>query len=205
MDMLAKADCRSSLINSTHIYQSKASPHPDFEAYQSCVYTQVPTPPASEYEDSLQLNGLGESTVTVSTAFYPGSEVDPHPTDLILGSLDGVFFYVHHHRLLRASANQFNSLLSLSYSSRSGEDCPVVALPDHSSVLNIVLHAIYEMSVSQFSPSTADLSSGIAALRIYGLPIDKCLVIFASLSSSHARCTSGTDQNIRIGSFIRFA
>ncbi|KDQ56995.1 hypothetical protein JAAARDRAFT_280219 [Jaapia argillacea MUCL 33604] len=152
---------------SSYNYRPKSSPRTDARSpEQRNVYpAQILTPPDSE--DPTR-------TVTVSTVFYPGSSVHPYPIDLILASSDGVFFYVHHRQLLHASLNSFNSLLSHSYPSRSpDENCPVVPLPDHSLVLNILLHVIYDIPFSQFSPSMENLSNAVEALKTYGLPLDR--------------------------------
>jgi len=135
---------------------------------------QAPTPPEShdgtpsiEHEESSD----GQTTlVSVSTTFYPGSNNDPLPPDLILLSADSVFFYVHLHILTEASDNGFRSLLPPPPT--KGKDAslsPVIPLSESSTVLNIILHCIYDMSCAQYSPTFDVLTAAVSALPTYGV------------------------------------
>jgi hypothetical protein len=46
---------------------------------------------------------------------------------------------------------------------------PILAVPEHSSVFNIMLHAIYDISCIQYSPSLDTLIGGVRALKTYGV------------------------------------
>lgn len=98
--------------------------------------------------------------VSVSTTFYPTAQLD---SDVILLSSDSVFFYVHSHILLKHSDNAFHSLL-LSPSHDS-----IVDIQDSSAVLNIILHTIYELSCSHYSPSPSTLINAVTRLPYYGI------------------------------------
>lgn len=120
--------------------------------------------------------------VSVSTTFYPGSNNDPAPTDLVLLSTDCVFFYVHFQRLLAASDNGFNRLLLTPRRETFGNDenatVPsdmIISLPEPSAVLNVILHAIYDLSCAQYSPSFDVLSAAVEALKVYGVSLPKVL------------------------------
>ncbi|EPQ55607.1 hypothetical protein GLOTRDRAFT_121153 [Gloeophyllum trabeum ATCC 11539] len=143
--------------------------------------SQIPTPPPSEgspepsssSQDTAQPDAV---TVAVSTAFFPGSQIDPLPSDLILASSDLVFFYVHSHRLLSSSSNKFNGLLGMTdhgggagthaFDNVSG--IPLVSVPESSTVLNVLLHVLYHLPFSHYSPTTDTLVATISALRTYG-------------------------------------
>ncbi|KAI0311973.1 hypothetical protein OF83DRAFT_701659 [Amylostereum chailletii] len=152
--------------------QDKLSPssslsHPSPTAlYTPQILSQVPTPPESHHgsPDDEQNHS---TVVSVSTTFHPGATLDSTPTDLSILSSDSVFFYVHTRRLLDGSINGFNNFLP---SSNKPEDHtgPILALPEHSSVLNVVLHTIYHMSAMEYSPPLAAIVSAVDALQVYG-------------------------------------
>lgn len=104
--------------------------------------------------------------VSISTTFYPGAQLHSLPPDIVLLSSDAVFFYVHSHILLQVSDNSFHSFLSQSTSS---DPETIVEIPETSTVLNIILHAIYEISCSHYSPSLSNLVNAVTQLPYYGI------------------------------------
>jgi len=106
--------------------------------------------------------------VSVSTTFYPGAQLHPAPPDAILLSSDAVFFYVHSHLLHEASDNSFHSLLSPSTPSFQDRES-VLEIPETSAVLNIILHTVYQMSCSHYSPSFSDIVTAVTQLPYYGI------------------------------------
>ncbi|KAJ7591132.1 hypothetical protein C8J56DRAFT_553646 [Mycena floridula] len=167
-----------------------ASEHVETE--KSSPVQQIPTPPLSDSGTPPTSNEPIEEEsilVSVSTTFHPtaqltqpGSQQSP-PPDLALLSNDSVFFYVHSSRLLAASDNQFRSLLS------NVGNSFVVSVPESSQVLNIILHAIYDLSCASYSPSFETLVAAVNRLPIYGVrPIDRILPKSGLYSSllSHA-------------------
>lgn len=151
--------------------------------------TQVPTPPVRGLHAQTMLNMTchlcqesftaspvdsapdENALVSVSTTFFPGAQNHALPPDLVLLSSDSVFFYVHLHVLLAASDNSFNSLLPPSPKAKSGPMGPVVLVSESSTVLNIVLHAVYDMSCSHYSPSFESLAAALNAMTIYGISL----------------------------------
>ncbi|EPQ52882.1 hypothetical protein GLOTRDRAFT_80112 [Gloeophyllum trabeum ATCC 11539] len=120
---------------------------------------------------------VGEGlTISVSTAFYPGAAVDPLPPDLILASADSVFFYVHSNRLLRCSQNGFNASLPIPLTEMYTGDCPILAATETSTVLNIVLHAIYDLPFEQYSPTSECLVGAVQSLHKYGAVLKQLVV-----------------------------
>lgn len=107
----------------------------------------------------------------MSTTFYPGANTDAQQTDIILLSSDSVFFYVHSARLLAASENGFNSHLPFASKNNNSDSDAIIAIPERSAVINIVLHAMYGMSCTHYSPSFEELEEAIAALQIYGITV----------------------------------
>ena len=102
----------------------------------------------------------------MSTTFFPGSEHLASPPDTVLLTTDNVFFYVHSHLLLAASDNRFRELLQ----QHSNAQDPVISVPENSTVLNIVLHSVYDMSCVQYSPSFSTIITAVNRLAVYGIP-----------------------------------
>jgi len=115
---------------------------------------------------------------------------DP-PPDLILSARNATIFYVHRKRILGASANDFNGKLS-STSPDSEDNRPIIVLPYSSTVVNLLLHAVYDnddgrSQIQGGTPSLLDLSSTIRALRDYGIRLETSIsessTLFGFLSS----------------------
>ncbi|KZT72512.1 hypothetical protein DAEQUDRAFT_588028 [Daedalea quercina L-15889] len=143
--------------------------------------SQVPTPPASNQGSPGEVNPEIDSVVSVSTTFFPAANLNPLPPDLILLSSDAIFFYVHSHQVLSASENGFRGLLPMKPSSGLhpalkalglSEDLgPVIPLPEPATVLNVVLHIIYDISCAHYSPSLDTLSAAVDSLAEYGVSV----------------------------------
>ncbi|KAF8497340.1 hypothetical protein JB92DRAFT_1027999 [Gautieria morchelliformis] len=134
------------------------------------------TPPDSP--SSISPPQLSENTlISISTTFFPGAQNNSSPSDLVLLSADSVFFYVHSHVLLSASQNSFNHLLPAESMTHDAE--AIVPVPESSQVLNVVLHTIYNLSCSHYSPSIANLSASLLSLKRYGI----CLSSYISPST----------------------
>ncbi|KAI5118984.1 hypothetical protein M0805_001123 [Coniferiporia weirii] len=143
----------------------------------------VLTPPDSHASSPVEnRKAEGNACIAVSTTFFPGANIDSVPIDLIIVSSDSVFFYVHSRRLLSASDNEFNSHLPIKRELLDSD--PILSLPETSLVINILLHTIYSMSCSHYSPSLADLSAAIAALKVYGLPLQTSLAPGSPLATT---------------------
>jgi len=110
----------------------------------------------------------GNTLVSVSTTFFPGAQHLAIPPDTILLSSDSVFFYVHSHLLIAASENGFRGLLPAPAPSSKDRD-PIITIPDNSTVLNIILHTVYDMSCAHYSPSFATLVTAVNRLPMYGI------------------------------------
>ncbi|KLO14552.1 hypothetical protein SCHPADRAFT_903224 [Schizopora paradoxa] len=91
---------------------------------------------------------------------------------------------------MSASENGFNQLLpsAMKKSNPNDTEC-IINLPETSTVLNIVLHAIYGLSCAHYSPSLTDISTAISTLKVYGFPLRTYLAPATPLSTtllSHA-------------------
>ncbi|TFY50179.1 hypothetical protein EVJ58_g11154, partial [Rhodofomes roseus] len=143
--------------------------------------SQVPTPPASNQGSPGEVNAEINAVVSVSTTFFPAANLNPLPPDLILLSSDAVFFYVHSHQVLSASENGFRGLLpmkptkgphpALKVLGLSEDLGPIIPLPEHATILNIMLHCIYSLSCAHYSPSLDTLSAAVDGLAQYGIPV----------------------------------
>ncbi|KAF8627193.1 hypothetical protein AX15_004511 [Amanita polypyramis BW_CC] len=131
---------------------------------------QVPTPPHSHDASPVVNDSLENSAtlISVSTTFYPGGQHHALPPDVVLLSSDNVFFYVHFHVMLATSENAFNSLLPLGPHS-TGDQELVITVPEVSAILNIILHAIYDMSCAHYSPPFPLLVNAVDCLPVYGI------------------------------------
>ena len=49
---------------------------------------------------------------------------------------------------------------------------PILAVPEPSAVLNVLLHTIYDMSCAHYSPSFEQMVSAVHAMKDYGIPPD---------------------------------
>ncbi|PBK71246.1 hypothetical protein ARMSODRAFT_955033 [Armillaria solidipes] len=97
----------------------------------------------------------------MSTKFNADFIHNGKPPDTRLGSSDLVLFLVHRHMLVDASTNRFNTLLD---SLR-----PFTTVPETSDFLNIILHAVYGLSCSQFRPTIDTLMTAVCLFPKYGL------------------------------------
>lgn len=116
----------------------------------------------------------------ISPTFNPLALLGPSSTspDEVLRSLDGVLFYVHRGVLLTASSNAF---AGLPFSSLTTP----LDVPETSPVLNIILHAVYNLSCAAFSPVLETLATALNNMGRYGLTpkrlVDPTTAIFAVL------------------------
>ncbi|KAI0353477.1 hypothetical protein OH77DRAFT_601272 [Trametes cingulata] len=140
---------------------------------------QMMSPPNSEKGSPADLQDMvpqdhvpGNTVVSVSTTFHPGANLLPIPADLIFLSSDGVFFYVHTTQVLAMSTNRFNNLVPPPpVKSKVRDDLgPVVPLPEGATVLNVILHAVYEISCAHYHPSIDTLVAAVDAMAAYGFP-----------------------------------
>lgn len=115
----------------------------------------------------------------ISASFHPGARLFQSEPDLILVPRDCVYYYVHRGILLGASDNDFNS--SISVAAVDDGDYVVspvfVPVPESSSVLNVVLCAIYGISSAQYCPTLDTLSQALSSLKTYGVSLS---VVIAS-------------------------
>jgi hypothetical protein len=110
----------------------------------------------------------GNNLVSISTTFFPSTAPDSLRADAVLLSSDGVWFYVDSVRLLAASENNFNSLLPVHPNNPFGY---ITAVPESSVVINIVLHAIYDISCAKYNPPFDAIVVALSALKTYGVSL----------------------------------
>lgn len=80
-------------------------------------------------------------------------------------SQDNVYFYVHAVQLLAESDNFFGAMLVFPFGPSQH-----IMVAEQSSVFNIVLHAIYNISSALYDPTDEDIISAVHALQKYGIP-----------------------------------
>ncbi|KZT74088.1 hypothetical protein DAEQUDRAFT_761539 [Daedalea quercina L-15889] len=133
------------------------------------------TPVGTPMEKPEAVDPSENATVSVSYAFHPYTSFDKLAPDLVLASLDHVFFYVHYHKVLAASDNGFATLLS-SCKFTLAEYPPIAAIPEPAEVLNIIVHTIYGMPALEYHPSFETVSATLDALPRYGMSPKRIVV-----------------------------
>ena len=104
--------------------------------------------------------------ISVSTTFFPGAH--SLESDLCFSSSDSVLFYAHSQVILAASENAFSSFLSGFFSKENRRDI-VFNIPEESAVLNVILHALYNISCAQHSPSLQTLVKAVDRMQYYDI------------------------------------
>ncbi|THV08616.1 hypothetical protein K435DRAFT_814998 [Dendrothele bispora CBS 962.96] len=131
---------------------------------------QAPTPPDSHDGSPVcDAHSDGNVLVSVSTTFYPGANIHSFPPDIALLSADSVFFYVHSQILLSTSNNNFRKLIPSSPPSKGAAQDLVIHVPEQSPVLNVILHAVYDMSCAHYSPPFEVLVMAVNSFHDYGI------------------------------------
>ncbi|RPD54045.1 hypothetical protein L227DRAFT_589094 [Lentinus tigrinus ALCF2SS1-6] len=113
-------------------------------------------------------NSPGTTLASVSTAFNLNSRLLPIPPDIVLITLDGVLFYVHTKKLLRSSSNRFNGLLSPKREALLHPEA-LLSVDEHSSVMNIVLHSVYNLSCAHYNHPLETLCAAVDAMSKFGI------------------------------------
>ncbi|KAJ7158365.1 hypothetical protein C8R43DRAFT_995717 [Mycena crocata] len=131
----------------------------------SAARCELPTPPDSQHSSRTPEDK--NILVSVSTTFFPAVQHRFRPPDLILLSNDSVHFYVHSELLLDVSDNRFRAMLPIS--PVEGDEPPILSISEPSPVLNIILHAIYDMSCAHYSPPFETLVNAVDSMPIYGI------------------------------------
>lgn len=112
---------------------------------------------------------------TISTAFNFTDNADERQSDLVIVSSDSVLFYVNSSRLIEASSNGFNGHFPHTPRADTSNNDLVIALPERSTVINLLILAVYRMPCTQYMPSFEDLSETVGTLNIYGFPTESYL------------------------------
>ncbi|EIW80428.1 hypothetical protein CONPUDRAFT_56935 [Coniophora puteana RWD-64-598 SS2] len=161
------------------------------EYTKAFVPSQIPTPPPSDtetspdpttpFQDSFTAAQTSTpesdppdetSLTTVSRTFRPDSRIHTYYPDLVLLSSDSIHFYISYNVLYSLSSNAFNGLLPMSQN-QPIRDAAVINVPEHSDVLNVVLHTVYGVSCSQYAPAFESLSAAVGALDKYGYSLSQ--------------------------------
>lgn len=109
--------------------------------------------------------------VSVSTAFHPG--IIPTP-DTTLSSSDGVLFYVHSPTLIQACPELFSSYLRTPFTDPKFRH-HVIALDTPSGALNVIIHALYNMSPESNRPDVDTLILAVDHMPLYSVTPDRVL------------------------------
>jgi len=108
----------------------------------------------------------------VSRTFNLGTS--PPPDSCLLSS-DGVFFYIHLSTIHRRFPAAFESHLDLALTT-SDNTVNTVVLDCSSTTLNIILHALYDISLDNYEPNADAIISSIDLMASYGLQPEKIVL-----------------------------
>ncbi|KAF5378212.1 hypothetical protein D9757_009176 [Collybiopsis confluens] len=136
-----------------------------------------PTPSSPSPLQNFPAFPEAETTFSTSTEFSPHKSWKSLSPDVFFSSSDYVLFYVHSQLILAASDNQFHSLITHPCDS-------VIAVPDPSQILDVILRQLYNTPPRQFSASLEVLISAVERLPFYGISIKKSVVAHSPLHSS---------------------
>ncbi|KIK62764.1 hypothetical protein GYMLUDRAFT_490373 [Collybiopsis luxurians FD-317 M1] len=129
---------------------------------------QAPTP-LSPVDNRQKSQGIFDlpAGLSVSTAFPAQARWHALAPDIAFTTTDSVLFYVHSHIILAASENRFGFLIPPPSMQQSTD--PVIRVLETSSILNIILHLVYNMPCEQYSPPFKTLSDAVDRLSSYGI------------------------------------
>lgn len=124
---------------------------------------------------------------TVSSVFSLGRNRG-HPEDLPLGTNDSVLFYVSAALLLQASSNRLGGLIPV----QVAEKYEIVHVPVPAAVLDMILHAIYDMPLAQHIVTLETVALVTTTLRAWGIrpqtyiaPKKPLFILITSLAPLH--------------------
>lgn len=89
----------------------------------------------------------------------------------MLVSVDKIYFYVHLHRLLGASSNEFDMRLPTEGISYSADDPFPIRVSEPADVVNVILHTMYEQSCRRYNPPFGTISKAVKGLKKYGVSL----------------------------------
>ncbi|KAF9029340.1 hypothetical protein BDZ89DRAFT_1159874, partial [Hymenopellis radicata] len=116
---------------------------------------------AGDFAGKRNLTESSDDISSVSTAFHPDAHLIPSaPPDIVLKTSDSVLFYVDRSVLDDVSNNAFGTLLTMAR---------IILVEDDSNILNIILHALYDIPSAPYNPSFATLVCAVDRLPLYGL------------------------------------
>lgn len=113
-----------------------------------------------------------QSCTSVSPVFYRDAGLRPEPVDLKLMSSDATSFFVHVSVLLAKSSNNFGDLLRLERLRQYATNRPPsLAIGSTATVLNVVLHVIYDVVPLPHNVDLQDLITAVDALAFCGVSL----------------------------------
>ena len=111
----------------------------------------------------------------MSAAFFPGVKLYGLAADVVLFSSDAVYFHVNSQILMSRSSNAFGQLLATVAGRTTIDNDFTIPVPEHSHVLNVILHTIYDMPCAQFHPSNDVLAKAVMGLVKCGISLNTAI------------------------------
>ncbi|KAH8831627.1 hypothetical protein DL96DRAFT_1588476 [Flagelloscypha sp. PMI_526] len=107
------------------------------------------------------------SNIDVSSTFHLANHL-PFTPDLAILSHDRVYFYVSKKHLISSSSNHFGGLLEIP-SPSSNIHTHQVTVEDSAQVLNVILHAVFNISCDVYHPTFEVIQHALRCMPAYGL------------------------------------
>ncbi|KAF8057437.1 hypothetical protein FPV67DRAFT_1566026 [Lyophyllum atratum] len=104
---------------------------------------------------------------SVSNTFYPGSH--PCGFDIIFSSSDGVLFYVHSNVISGKSKDAFHQLSPSPHHANCTAETRIIAIPESSATLDVILHVLYGMPCTNHAPSFSTVVTAIDQMPTYSI------------------------------------
>jgi hypothetical protein len=137
------------------------------ESGSSAITNSVDTTADDFFKISFQ-QGVLSSTLSISTTFFAGSDLDPNPTDVVFFTTDYVYYYIHSSKLLKYSLNSCYGMIT--------DLSTPLPLPETSEVANVAFHMLYHLNFPCYFPILSLIVRALALLAIYGIDLPSALV-----------------------------
>ncbi|KAF5326738.1 hypothetical protein D9619_004684 [Psilocybe cf. subviscida] len=128
------------------------------------------SPDSEKSKSHSDLYSQATDLFSISTTFH--TELVP-AADALLFSSDGVFFWVHLETIHRHCPEAFQSFLNESSSHANSQIANPVMLDCPSEELNIILHALYDMSLDAYRPGADTVAAAIDLMPRLGVTVNR--------------------------------
>jgi hypothetical protein len=139
------------------------------ESVRSTIIDSIDTTTDGFFKIFFQQGDLSSTnTLSISTIFFAGSDLDPNPSDIVFFTTDYVYYWVHSSKFFKHSKHSCCGMLTdLSTS---------LPLPETSEIANLAFHMLYHFNFPFYSPTLSLVVRALSLLALYGIDISSVLV-----------------------------